>query len=94
MLYNKGNHAKLKYVQLQPPPLQGENGGKIYSAWNPGIPFLSQLFTIMSMRSVIGLECTSTLGQITNSYLIQEITLRNQGILLQILIRVARMRFL
>ena len=36
MLYNKGNHAKLKYVQLQPSPLQGENGGKIYSAWNPG----------------------------------------------------------
>ncbi len=37
MLYNKGNHAKLKYVQLQSSPLQGENGGKIYSAWNPGI---------------------------------------------------------
>ncbi len=36
MLYNNGNHAKLKCVQPQPSPLQGENGGKIYSAWNPG----------------------------------------------------------
>jgi hypothetical protein len=36
MLYNKGNHAKLKYVQPQSSPLQGENGGKIYSTWNPG----------------------------------------------------------
>ena len=43
MLYNKGNHAKLKYVQLQPSPLQGENGGKIYSAWNPGIGHISAL---------------------------------------------------
>ncbi len=36
MLYNKGNHAQLKRVQPQPSPLQGENGGKIYSTWNPG----------------------------------------------------------
>jgi hypothetical protein len=36
MLYTKGNHAKLKYVQPQSSPLQGENGGKIYSTWNPG----------------------------------------------------------
>jgi hypothetical protein len=28
MLYKKGNHAKLKRVQPQPSPLQGENGGK------------------------------------------------------------------
>jgi hypothetical protein len=40
MLYNKGNHAKLKYVQPQSLPLQGENGGKIYSTWNPGIIIL------------------------------------------------------
>jgi len=37
MLYNKGNHAQLKRVQPQPSRLQGENGGKIYSTWNPGI---------------------------------------------------------
>ncbi len=36
MLYNKGNHAQLKRVQPQPSRLQGENGGKIYSTWNPG----------------------------------------------------------
>jgi len=45
MLYNKGNHAQLKRVQPQPSPLQGENGGKIYSTWNPGnieryVPFM------------------------------------------------------
>lgn len=37
MLYNKGNHAQLKRVQPQPSRLQGENGGKIYSTWNPGM---------------------------------------------------------
>jgi len=39
MLYNKGNHAQLKRVQPQPSRLQGENGGKIYSTWNPGKSF-------------------------------------------------------
>lgn len=39
MLYNKGNHAQLKRVQPQPSRLQGENGGKIYSTWNPGFIF-------------------------------------------------------
>jgi len=39
MLYNKGNHAQLKRVQPQPSRLQGENGGKIYSTWNPGINY-------------------------------------------------------
>ena len=28
MLYNGGNYAKLKCVQPQPSPFQGENGGK------------------------------------------------------------------
>ncbi len=37
MLYNKGNHTKLKYVQPQSSHLQGENGSKIYSMWNPGL---------------------------------------------------------
>ena len=37
MLYIKGNHAKLKCVQLQPSPLQGENGGKNHQTWNFGI---------------------------------------------------------
>lgn len=40
MLYNKGNHAQLKRVQPQPSRLQGENGGKIYSTWNPGDTFI------------------------------------------------------
>ena len=44
MLYNKGNHAQLKRVQPQPSRLQGENGGKIYSTWNPG-PKIFEVFT-------------------------------------------------
>jgi len=49
MLYNKGNHAQLKRVQPQPSRLQGENGGKIYSTWNPGYSFknLTELTVLM-----------------------------------------------
>ncbi len=45
MLYNKGNHAQLKRVQPQPSRLQGENGGKIYSTWNPGAFLFSNKIT-------------------------------------------------
>jgi hypothetical protein len=46
MLYNKRNHPKLKYVQPQSSPLQGENGGKIYSTWNPGKIYSDLCLTI------------------------------------------------
>ena len=39
ILYNKGNHAKLKCVQPQPSPLQSENGGKNHQTWNIDITF-------------------------------------------------------
>jgi hypothetical protein len=37
IMQNGGNYAKVKQVLLQPSPLWGENDGKIYSTWNPGI---------------------------------------------------------
>ena len=37
IMQNGGNYAKVKQVLLQPSPLWGENVGKIYSTWNPGI---------------------------------------------------------
>jgi hypothetical protein len=68
MLYNKGNHAKLKCVQPQPSPLQGENGGKNHQTWNFGFlyptreatkdmrPILQILMVILGLLIV---SCTS-----------------------------------
>ena len=55
MLYNKGNHAQLKRVQPQPSRLQGENGGKIYSTWNPGLRSYrrSELIPVHTTRSAL-----------------------------------------
>ena len=56
MLYNKGNHAQLKRVQPQPSRLQGENGGKIYSTWNPGMTKFQPKICIKPARTACEIQ--------------------------------------